>query len=93
MLTGYVQGMNLIAASLLYHAEEYIAFYMFKYIFDRLEMRDIYLPCKTAWLIDDLMKLSRESELPGLSKHVQLIDVLVLSRMPDLYSRFVRETS
>ena len=41
---GYVQGMNFIAAILLYHAEEYIAFWLFIMIFERFEMRDIYLP-------------------------------------------------
>ena len=41
---GYVQGMNFIAAALLYHAEEYIAFWLFILIFERFEMRDIYLP-------------------------------------------------
>jgi len=43
---GYVQGMNFIAASLLYHAEEYIAFWILVMIFEIFEMRDIYLPRK-----------------------------------------------
>lgn len=38
--------MNMIAASLLYHAEEYIAFWVMQVIFDKLEMRDIYKPRK-----------------------------------------------
>lgn len=41
---GYVQGMNFIAGSLLYHAEEYIAFWLVVAVTEMFEMRDIYLP-------------------------------------------------
>ena len=43
---GYVQGMNFIAASLLYHSEEYIAFWLLAMILEHFELRDIYLPSK-----------------------------------------------
>ncbi len=36
--------MNFIAGSLLYHAEEYIAFWVLVSLFEELEMRDIFLP-------------------------------------------------
>ena len=49
---GYVQGMNFIAASLLYHAEEYIAFWIIVMIFEIFEMRDIYLPRKNYFLLN-----------------------------------------
>ncbi|EGR28744.1 TBC domain protein [Ichthyophthirius multifiliis] len=68
---GYVQGMNMIAASLLFHCEEYIAFWIFQMIFEKLEMRDIY-----------------KQHLPGLSKHTQLIDILILKNLPDLFLLF-----
>ena len=38
--------MNFIAASLLYHAEEYIAFWLLVMLFEIFELRDIYLPSK-----------------------------------------------
>lgn len=34
----------MIAASLLYHAEEYVAFWLMQLLFEKLEMRDIFLP-------------------------------------------------
>lgn len=36
--------MNLIVGAMLYHAEEYLAFWMTCMIFESLEMRDIFLP-------------------------------------------------
>lgn len=41
---GYVQGMNYIAGFFLYHAEEFIAFWLLALIFELFELRDIYLP-------------------------------------------------
>ncbi|EAS03642.2 rab-GTPase-TBC domain protein (macronuclear) [Tetrahymena thermophila SB210] len=73
-IIGYVQGMNMIGASLLYHAEEYISFWIMQIIFEKLEMRDIYMP-----------------KLPGLSKHIQLIDFITLTRISDLYSHFCEQ--
>jgi len=49
-MKGYVQGMNFIAASILYHAEEYLAFWLLVMIFEIFEMRDIYLPSKNSAL-------------------------------------------
>jgi len=72
-IMGYVQGMNFIAASLLYHAEEYLAFWLMAMIFETFEMRDIYLP-----------------GLPGLSKHAQLIDILLLNSTPNIYTHFCK---
>ncbi|KAL4494636.1 hypothetical protein ABPG72_004538 [Tetrahymena utriculariae] len=73
-IIGYVQGMNMIGASLLYHAEEYVSFWIIQIIFEKLEMRDIYMP-----------------KLPGLSKHIQLIDFITLTRVSDLYSHFCEQ--
>jgi hypothetical protein len=36
--------MNFIAAVFIYHAEEYVAFWLMAMIFEMFEMRDIYLP-------------------------------------------------
>jgi Rab-GTPase-TBC domain len=39
---GYVQGMNFIVASLLYHCDEEIAFWIFVSLLEDYELRDIY---------------------------------------------------
>jgi len=36
--------MNIIAAIFLYHADEYLAFWIMTIIFEKLEIRDVYLP-------------------------------------------------
>lgn len=36
--------MNYIAGNLLYHSEEYVAFWLLAMIFELFEMRDIYMP-------------------------------------------------
>ena len=66
---GYVQGMNFIMASLLWHATESDAFWLFVRLIEDYELRDVYLP-----------------RLPGLSKHSQIIEILVMDFLPTLYS-------
>lgn len=39
---GYVQGMNFIAAALLHHCSEEVAFWLFVSLIEDYEMRDIY---------------------------------------------------
>jgi len=56
--------MNFLAGVLVYHAEEYIAFWLLVTIFEKLDLRDIYLPCKLSFFI----LISKA--LPGLSKHI-----------------------
>lgn len=34
--------MNFVAASILYHADEYIAFWIMVLVFEKAEMRDVY---------------------------------------------------
>jgi hypothetical protein len=70
---GYVQGMNFIAAALLWHASESDCFWLFVALMEDYELRDNYLP-----------------NLPGLSKHSQIIDILTLEKMPDLYLHFAK---
>lgn len=41
---GYVQGMNFIAATLLYHCDEYCSFGIIKILFEQLELKDMFLP-------------------------------------------------
>ena len=38
--------MNFFAANLLFHAEEYVAFWTMSMIFEMLELREIYAPSK-----------------------------------------------
>eukprot|EP01017_Pseudomicrothorax_dubius_P025059 TRINITY_DN2672_c0_g1_i10.p1 TRINITY_DN2672_c0_g1~~TRINITY_DN2672_c0_g1_i10.p1 ORF type:complete len:455 (+),score=55.26 TRINITY_DN2672_c0_g1_i10:268-1632(+) len=67
---GYVQGMNFLAGSLLYHSEEFVAFWLLVMIIEKFELRDIYLP-----------------ELPGLSKHMQIMEVLLFQHQKDIYEQ------
>ena len=39
---GYVQGMNFIAGFFLFHAEEYVAFWLMVMVFETAEFRDVY---------------------------------------------------
>jgi hypothetical protein len=39
---GYVQGMNFIVGFLLYHSEEYIAFWLFVSLIEDYELRENY---------------------------------------------------
>lgn len=45
---GYVQGMNFIAATLLYHCDEYCSLGVVKILFEQLELKDMFLPSKLA---------------------------------------------
>lgn len=58
---GYVQGMNFIVGSLLYHSSEVIAFWLFVSLVEDNEMQDIYSPglpglYKHTQIIDLLIK-------------------------------------
>ncbi len=70
---GYVQGMNFIAGSLLFHASEEIAFWLFVSLVEDYELRDIYLP-----------------GIPGLFKHCQIIDILIMTHNRKVFTHFVR---
>ena len=65
---GYVQGMNFIAGSLLYHASEEIAFWLFVSLLDDYELRELYLP-----------------DMPGLNKHCQILDFILLNSNYKVY--------
>ena len=41
-MLGYIQGLNFIFGVLLYHSEEYLAFWMFDTIFEKYCLNDIY---------------------------------------------------
>jgi hypothetical protein len=45
---GYVQGMNFIAATLLYHCDEYCSLAIIRILFEQLELKDMFLPSKWA---------------------------------------------
>ena len=42
--TAYVQGMNFIAGTLLYHCDEYTSLGVVKILFEQLELKDMFLP-------------------------------------------------
>ena len=78
--------MNFIAGSFLYHAEEYITFWLLVMAFELFEMRDIYqngTPHSPPIYNDILL------DLPGLAKHSQIIDFLIFNKLHKLYSHFV----
>lgn len=64
MIIDYVQGMNFIVASLLYHANEVMSFWLFVSLIEDCELRDIYM-----------------HGLPGLFKHSQIIDMLIMENL------------
>ena len=75
--------MNFIAASILYHAEEYVAFWIMAMVFEKCEMMDIY----QAGIFDFIF--IKTIDLPGLSKHAQMIHLLIMKNMPNLFSKLV----
>lgn len=68
---GYVQGMNFIAAALLWHCSESDAFWLFVCLMEDFDLRDNYLVA-----------------LPGLSKHCQMISLLMMEYLPRLHLHF-----
>ena len=44
LIIDYVQGMNFIVGTLLYHCDEVMAFWLFVSLIEDCELRDIYLP-------------------------------------------------
>ena len=50
--------MNYIVCSLLYHAEEYIVFWIFVIIIEKLQMKDIYMPSKFLFHYKEVKKNS-----------------------------------
>lgn len=74
-LLDYVQGMNFIVGSLLFHTNEVMAFWLFVSLIEDCEMRDIYV-----------------HGLPGLFKHSQIINILMMENISDVYHHFVLPT-
>ena len=57
---GYVQGMNFIVGSILYHCSEEVAFWIFVTLIEQFEIRDIFEPglpglYKHSHIIDKLI--------------------------------------
>lgn len=77
---GYMQGMNFIASALVSHCDDFVAFWLLAHLIEHLEMRDLYLPSKEEF--------KHCVDLPGLQKHLQIIDYLILKKLGDLYSHF-----
>jgi hypothetical protein len=67
-LMGYVQGMNFITASLLWHSSEEDAFWLFVMLMEDYSLRENFLP-----------------NLPGLSTHCQVIELLTYRHLTPLY--------
>lgn len=69
---GYVQGINFIAAALLWHSTEVDAFWLLVSLMEDYGLKENYLP-----------------SMPGLGKHVHVVEYLVLHHMPDLYKHLL----
>lgn len=65
--------MNFIVASIIYHANEVMSFWLFITLIEDCELRDIYT-----------------HGLPGLFKHSQIIDMLIMENLNDIFKHFVR---
>lgn len=74
--TGYVQGMNYIAGTLLYHCDEFVSMGIIKILFEQLELKDVFLPSKKLLT----------PELPGLGRHNMIIDTLILLEIREVYA-------
>jgi len=71
---GYVQGMNFIVASLLYHlSEEYLAFWVFGHLVSCLQLEELY-----------------KKGLPALQFHSLNVQKLISARLPRLSDRLYR---
>lgn len=68
---GYVQGMNFIAAALLWHASEVDAFWLLVHLMEDYDLRDNYGPA-----------------LPGLMKHCQVVNLILIEHLPHLHLLF-----
>jgi len=68
---GYVQGMNFIAAALLWHATEVDSFWLLVHLMEDYDLRDNYGPC-----------------LPGLTKHCQIVNLILIEHLPRLHLLF-----
>jgi hypothetical protein len=68
---GYVQGMNFIAAALLWHATEVDGFWLLVHLMEDYDLRDNYGP-----------------SLPGLTKHCQIVNLILIEHLPRLHLLF-----
>ena len=91
---GYVQGLNFLAAGLLFHAEEHIAFWLMDYLLEKLDMKSFYyqgksskhsLQLKLSIILYFLIIL----DFPGLKKHYLILDMLILLHLREIYSKIV----
>ena len=78
--------MNYIAANLLYHADETLAFWLLEYNFKKYQIRDLYIASKSIF---NIIFKGKNKDFPGLSKHLQVIDMLIISQLPLLHSHLV----
>ena len=71
---GYMQGMNFIMASIMYHCDEEIAFWVFVHLIQlNNEVRSIYQP----------------PNMPGLALHVSAIEFLIEKKMPEMNDHLI----
>lgn len=69
---GYVQGMNFIAAALLYHAGEVAAFWLMCALIDKYQLKDILQPGLPGLNHhNEIIQQRVSEELPDLHRHLQ----------------------
>jgi hypothetical protein len=73
---GYMQGMNFIVASIMYHCNEEIAFWIFVHLIQlNNEVREIYQP----------------PSMPGLAFHVQKIEGYIVTKLPQMNEHLINQ--
>lgn len=70
---GYMQGMNFIVASLMYHCNEEVAFWLFVHLMQMNEVRSIYQP----------------PNMPGLILHVRVLERLIARKLAKLNNHLI----
>lgn len=77
---GYVQGMNFIVASLLFHIqEEYLTFWVFSHLFSFLDMQEIYRKGSTTFIQDFQDFTIMQNSFQGTSRSICQICALNLN--------------
>ena len=75
---GYMQGMNFIVATLMYHCNEEEAFWLFTQLMQHKEdVRSVYTP----------------PQMPGLILHVRVLERLIQLKLPKIHKFMTRKLS
>lgn len=74
---GYMQGMNFIMASIMFHCNEEVAFWVFASIIQHNDVRSVYEP----------------PNMPGLQFQVKVIEHIIKQEVPELDEYLLEDLS